>query len=147
MVLTAVTILTEIAKMFPFGNCLPGTELFQTPVGQSLAWDNLCGIIANACSDWLSMMRWLAIVWVQMGQLPVCILLIKHHKTLLNTLKTLRNTHKTWNACKTLWNTCGSNDSQHWCLLQRHQYSQWWYRHSLRQYQRLLRHSQRLRCW
>ena len=54
----------------PFGNCLPGTELLQSPFMTELAWDHFhsiitdscgvvadpCCIIANPCSDWLSLM-------------------------------------------------------------------------------------------
>ena len=33
----------------PFGNCLPGTELLQSPFRWSLAWDHLCGDIDDIC--------------------------------------------------------------------------------------------------
>ena len=37
-----------------FGNCLLGTELFQSHSGLSLAWDYFHDVIANPCSDWRS---------------------------------------------------------------------------------------------
>ena len=82
------------------GIFLPGTELLQSILGQSLAWDHIrgdiddpCGAIADFCGVIADFCGVIAIPEAVGGRAgadaatPIVARLAKHHKTLLNIVK------------------------------------------------------------
>ena len=130
----------------PFGICLPGTELLQSPFRTefslgSLSWQywrslcvitNYCRVIADPFGD-------------QQSAMPIIERFAKHHKTLLNIVKNetlVKHCETSWTTNKTIktsWTTSKTSCNTHKTLwnIMKHlntHHSMRQYRHSMRRH-------------
>ena len=139
----------------PIGNCLPRTELLQSPFRTEFSMGSLRHYHWFLwCYRW-SMRWWEIVEWVWL------LLIINHTHWSLSivvrlTKNTLLNTCKTaWNICETLWTTSKTSWNTHTTLwniikhsntrhsMQQYQRSMWQHQHSAFQYRRSIRRYRR----